>query len=205
MLLSRSGIDIRLVSEQQSLFLESDARIRELERRWKASNAKEDYDNWHKAMERAGRHEDLIQHHIAGHAKAKRAYDDARDKGEDHKPHVEPMVRHRSGATKIARERGIHAADHAPRLKDEAPHQYAERLGNLQHGHSWRPSRQGGTISYDTRMGGNDNHFDRRDSVARAWKKHVKNGIATVGERTRLDNETGKQRTVGSYVHLGVE
>ena len=205
MFLSQSGLELTEIWARQVALLESDERIRSLERAASTGDP-EAVERHHQALIRTGRSGDVMAYHVQAHAKAKRAYDQARTQNK-WMPSLWPeeitdeYVKSRHAIRKHHQEHGDHPADYAKRDKHESPREFGDRLvdmslangtvrpgGSSEHDH--------GTLSYENLHDKDkQEHYRKRDAMARAWKREVPEGHVSQGDRTYGD---GKVK--GSFV-----
>jgi len=197
-----AGSKIEWLLHKGKFIVEADEHLRNLERA-ASSGDPEAVAHHHQALIRAGRSGDVMAQHVLSHAKAKTAYDDARkpeNSGAPPQEITDAYNKSRSAIRNHYKEHGDHPADHAHREKGETPRAYGDLLvdltlangtvrpgGSSEHDH--------GTLSYENHHDKDkQEHYRKRDAMARAWKREVPEGHVSQGDRTF------RNQIRGSYV-----
>jgi hypothetical protein len=199
-MLNRYGlIDTDLVD-----LVESDERLRRLERA-AASGGPEAEKRYHQELIRQGRAGDVMSVLVRRHGEAKRAYDKARERRRWPEEITDNYHRARQNVRDFRHKHRIHPADHANLLPDESPSQFADRLSDLEQGHSWFPGSSEtahGTLTYHTDYDKDEDHIAKGDAMQRAWERNIKGGYVGRGERSSGSRRQGDWRLKGSYVNF---
>ena len=194
-MLSRSGLELKNLWDQQTQLVEADQNFRDLERKANASEAPEDVEAHHHAFIRAGRSGDVMAHHVREHARAMRDYEASRDSRDQ--PSDDSARRLREAHWAIRRhhqDHGDHPADHAHREKSETPRQFGDRLRafTLTNSTVYPPSsseHDHGTISYAHDKVDPFGHAPNAKAMARAWEREVPGGRALQHNKTDSDGD----------------
>jgi len=162
---------------------------------------------YHRELVRRGQLGKVMSALVAEHAKASQEYDRARkDRKWGGEAATNRLLKARHAVRTFHREHGVHPPDHAHRGENESPSEFAERLADLEHGHSWRSGsgdHSHGTISYDIQRDDPEGyHYARRDAMERAWKREVPGGHVSTGDRSSGHPSQGDYYLKGSYIHF---